>query len=63
MDAKMQQNTAGLHLVIHRVDPERGREAIAYTSGYLEGVAKEFLRTWRAKLENGIRSLTDFLND
>ena len=49
------------YLVIYRVDPERGREAIAYTSGYLEGVAKEFLRTWREKPENGVRSLTDFL--
>ena len=44
------------YLVIHEVDleiggedPEIGREAIAYTSGYLEGVAKEFLRTWRVK--------------
>ena len=51
------------YLVIHKVDPERGKEAIAYTLGYLEGVAKEFLRTWRAKPENAIRSLTDFLND
>ena len=51
------------YLVIHKVDPERGREAIAHTSRYLEGVAKEFFRTWRAKLENSIRSLTDFLND
>ena len=51
------------YLVIYRVDPEREREVIAYTSGYLEGVTKEFLRTWRAKPQNGVRSLTDFLND
>ena len=48
------------YLVIHKVDLERGREAIAYTLGYLEGVAKEFLRKWRAKPENSIRNLTDF---
>ena len=51
------------YLVIQKVDLERGREAIAHTSRYLEGVAKEFLRTWRAKPENSIRSLTDFLNN
>ena len=28
------------YLVIYKVDPEKGREVIAYTSEYLEGVAK-----------------------
>ena len=50
---------------IHNIDaqdPNR-EDAIAYTNGYLEGIAKEFMRTWRLRLENRQKSLVDFLND
>ena len=39
------------------------KQAIAYTIGYLDGVAKEFMRTWRDSSKNNEKSLIDFLNE
>ena len=50
---------------IHNIDaqdPNR-KDAIAYTNGYLEGIAKEFMRTWRLRSNNRQKSLVDFFND
>ena len=43
-------------------DPNR-KDVIACTNGYLDGVAKEFMQTWRLRSENQQKSLVDFLND
>ena len=50
---------------IHNIDEQdqNRKDAIAYTNGYLEGIAKEFMRTWRLRSENRQKSLVDFLND
>ena len=52
-------------MLIHNIDaqdPNR-KDAIAYTNGYLEGIAKEFMRTWRLRTDNRNKSLVDFFND
>ena len=52
------------YLIIYNVDPNSNshKQAIDYTSGYLDGVAKEFMRTWRNSSKNNDKSLIDFLN-
>ena len=39
------------------------KQAIAYTSGYLDGVVKEFMRTWRDSSKNNEKSLINFVNE
>ena len=52
-------------MAIHNIDaldPNR-KDAIAYTNGDLEGVAKEFMQTWRLISKYRQKSLIDFLNN
>jgi hypothetical protein len=53
------------YLMIHNVDPynAQDRNALAYTNGYLDGEAKEYMRNWRNKEMNQKSSLIDFLNE
>ena len=53
------------YLAIYNIDaqdPQR-KDAIVYTYRYREGIAKEFIRTWRLRADNLHKSLVDFLND
>ena len=75
MDAALQWSTAAKfenwvselldYLIIYNVDlnSNSDKQAIAYTSGYLDGVAKEVLRTWRDSSKNNEKSLIDLLNE
>ena len=38
-------------------------DALAYTNGYFEGTAKEFMIAWRNKDKNAYKTLINFLND
>ena len=53
------------YMTIHDVpiDDPLKRQALAYTNGYLEGTAKEFMMAWRNKDENAYKTLIDFLNN
>ena len=53
------------YMAIHHINAQdtNRKDAIAYPNGYLEGIAKEFMRTWRLRSENRQKSLVDFLND
>ena len=53
------------YMLIHKIDAQdrNRKDTIAYTNWYLEGKAKEFMRTWRLRSENRQSSLVDFLND
>ena len=53
------------YMSIHNIDTQdpNKKDEIAYTNGYLEGIAKELMRTWRLRMGNRHKSLMDFLND
>ena len=50
------------YLVVHHNQPEDD-EALPYAAGYLGGLAKEFMSTWRNDPLNENKKLRSLLND
>ena len=50
------------YLLVHHITPEHD-EALPYAAGYLGGLAKEFMSTWRNDPLNEHKKLRSFLND
>ena len=50
------------YLMVHHIQPE-DEEALPYAAGYLGGLAKEFVSTWRKDPLNKNKKFRSFLND